>query len=82
MTLLKTVDDVIDALGGTSAVAKITGRKPQHVSNWRSDKRIPADTYLYLKHRLSMQRMSASSLLWGITPVRARAVKKQRARAR
>jgi hypothetical protein len=33
---LTTASDVIDALGGTTMVARLTGRKPQHVTNWRA----------------------------------------------
>lgn len=65
--ILKTVDEVIDAVGGTGAAARLTGRKPQHVSNWRSEKRIASETYLIFKLDLAKRKFRASSALWGIT---------------
>lgn len=64
--LLKTVDEVIDAVGGTGAAARLTDKKPQHVSNWRSEKRIAAETYLIFKDELANRNLKASSVLWGI----------------
>ena len=40
---LATVDGVIDVLGGTAEVARITGKEAPTVSNWRFRKRIPVD---------------------------------------
>lgn len=36
-----TVSDVIEALGGTSAAAKMFGVRPSAVSNWKSFGRFP-----------------------------------------
>lgn len=63
---LKTVDEVIDAVGGTSAAARLTERKPNHVSNWRAEKRIAAETFLMFKAQLTKQKLKAPSSLWGI----------------
>ena len=82
MAILKTVNDVIDALGGTSAVARLTARKPQHVSNWRSEKRIPAAKYLKMQAHLRGRRLSAPSTLWGIEPAHAaNRIKKRKTKA-
>ena len=44
--MLKSVDDIIEALGGTSAVAKRAGVSPSAVSNWRALGSIPAEYFL------------------------------------
>lgn len=76
---IKTVDDAIDALGGTSATARLMLKKPQHVSNWRAEKRIAAETFLMFKRELRSRRLSAPSSLWGITqPVPKKRKKKIR----
>ncbi len=80
MTLraIKTVDDVIDALGGTSATAKLMKLKPQHISNWRAEKRIAARTYRVMERHLQDRNLKASSVLWGITePPRRRKAKQK-----
>lgn len=63
---LQTANDVIDALGGTAATARLTGRRGSHVSNWRKSGRLPAQTFLVLKHELTSRDCSASPELWGI----------------
>lgn len=66
MVRLKTSSDVIDALGGTAATARFTGRKDQHVSNWRATGRLPADTFLIISKELERKSLKASPSLWGI----------------
>ena len=63
---LQTADEVIDALGGTGATARLTGRKAQHVTNWRAAGRLPADTFLILKTELKGRGKTAPPALWGI----------------
>lgn len=63
---LQTATEVIDALGGTSATARLTHRKPQHVTNWRSSGRLPADTFLILSRALEQRGKFARPQLWGI----------------
>lgn len=63
---LQTAGDVIDALGGTAATARLTGRKDQHVSNWRRAGRLPPKTFLVLKTELKTRDLRASPSLWGI----------------
>lgn len=70
---LETASEVIDTLGGTTAVARLAGRKAQHVTNWRASGRLPADTFLIMKAELDTRGMSAPSSLWGIVePTKAR----------
>lgn len=63
---LQTADEVIDALGGTAATARLTKRKDQHVSNWRAARRLPPNTYLVIQRELVARRLSAPPSIWGI----------------
>lgn len=63
---LKTAGEVIDALGGTQATANLTGRKAQHVTNWRASGRLPASTFLVLSKELEERGKSAPPSVWGI----------------
>jgi hypothetical protein len=65
--ILKSADEVIDALGGTVATANLTGRKAQHVTNWRASGRLPAKTFLVISKQLRELEKSAPPSLWGIT---------------
>lgn len=68
MADLKDANEIIDALGGTGATARLTGRRyDQAVSNWRSSGRLPADTYLVISNELKKLGLHASPSLWGIT---------------
>jgi DNA-binding transcriptional regulator YdaS (Cro superfamily) len=64
--MLETVDEVIDALGGTSATAKILGFKPTRVSNWRAAGRFPADTFVALTEALERVGKKATRSLWNM----------------
>ena len=63
--MLMNVDDVIDALGGTGAVAKLTGVGAPAVSNWRASQKIPATKFLVVARALSEMRTSADPALFG-----------------
>ena len=63
---LQTVDDVIDALGGTVKTSALAGVSPSQVSGWRSAKRIGAKTFLVLKKELAARGFDAPPTLWGI----------------
>jgi ABC-type hemin transport system substrate-binding protein len=64
MLELTTANDVIDKLGGNQAVAKLTNRKPNAVSNWRSFDAFPPDTFLVLTAALRERGESAPVSLW------------------
>lgn len=46
--MFATVDDIIDALGGTGAVAQARGLTPSTVSSWRKRQSIPGDRWMDL----------------------------------
>lgn len=64
--VLQNASEVIDALGGTSAVARLTRRRPQAVSNWRGTNRIPPDTVLVMRAALEEKGLRSDLALWGI----------------
>jgi hypothetical protein len=57
---------VIDALGGTSATGRLTGRKPAAVSNWRALNRLPPTTFAVLRAELQRHGYDAPLSLWGM----------------
>jgi hypothetical protein len=63
--MLNTATEVIDQLGGTTKTAALTGRKPQHVTNWRRSGRLPPNTFLTMTTALQDKGLSAPPSLWG-----------------
>lgn len=63
---LLTVDQVVDALGGTVAVADLTGKKPQQISLARKSGRLPTDTFLIMGEQLRQSGFQAPPRLWGM----------------
>lgn len=61
---LSTVDEVIDALGGTAAVARLTGGRMQAVSNWRDRGGFPPRTHLLFSQELKAIGCEAPPALW------------------
>jgi hypothetical protein len=70
MASLKTVPEVIAALGGNDHVAKTIGASYNAVSNWRARGTFPAHTYLILNEMLRRRGHRAPDSLWAMTPVR------------
>lgn len=69
MAELHTFEEVVEELGGVSAVLRLTGRRwPSHVSNWKKAGRFPSDTYLILQEALVKTGATAPPELWGIKP--------------
>lgn len=61
---LETVDAVIDALGGRMAVAELTGRLPQQVTNWRAAGTFAPTTFLVMTTALDAIGRRAAPSLW------------------
>lgn len=55
---------VMDALGGTKAVAQMTGREYNAAHNWRSFDTFPPDTYVVMQDELAKRAKSAPARLW------------------
>ena len=61
---LDSVDAVIAALGGRMAVAELTGRSPQQVTNWRASGSISPTTFLVMTRALAALGQRAAPRLW------------------
>ncbi len=73
---LNSTGEVIDALGGTAALAKLLSVGPdeivkmQVVTNWRSMEQFPAHTYVAIKAALKAAGHEAPDSLWRMLGVR------------
>lgn len=66
MESLTTASQVIDALDGTTAVARRHRRSLQAVSNWRATGRIPSRLYPVMTQDLELRGKTARAAIWGI----------------
>lgn len=67
--MLTTVDDVIEALGGTAAVAGLAGVGSSAVSNWRERGKIAPDNFLLISEALRAKGAEASPAIFGFKAV-------------
>lgn len=65
---LRTADEVVEALGGTGAVARMTRRVDSAVSNWRKAGRFPSRLYLVFSRELEQRGIRARRDLWDFDP--------------
>ena len=63
---LHSAAEVISALGGGN-IARLTGRKAQHVWNWKDTGRLPPNTYVILQRAIAEAGYSADPSIWGMT---------------
>ncbi len=68
-TELTTTSEVMHALGGTHAVAEMTGRKYNAAAHWANFKAFPANTFLIMSAALAERGLSAPASLWGMNEV-------------
>ena len=66
MISIETATDIIDALGGNAAVARLTSSTAKAVSNWRGFGKFPSNTFLVLKSELMRLGISAPDHLWSM----------------
>lgn len=71
MDALRTTAAVIDALGGTAAVARITGRSMQAVSNWKQRGLFTATAYEPISRALTQIGKEAHPAVWRAVPASA-----------
>lgn len=69
MRELHSTSEIMDELGGTHAVAELTGRKYSAAFNWRSQDAFPANTYVALIHALEAKALTAAPALWGMSVI-------------
>jgi len=65
--MIDTVDAVVEELGGTFAVATLTGKGASAVSNWLSRGRIPAEHFLIVVEALRLKGKTVDPDLFGMT---------------
>jgi hypothetical protein len=70
--LLSTVKDVLTALDGGSAAARIAGCTPQNMTNALARGRLPPSTFLIFADELAARGFRAPPELWGIKPHKRR----------
>lgn len=63
---LRSVGEVVDALGGPAAIGRDIGVVPHAVSNWVARERFPSSTYLWFRDRLAAKGLDAPADLWGM----------------
>jgi hypothetical protein len=61
---LTTTDAVMDVLGGNPGVAKLTGRTPKAVSQWRGWDHFPPEFFCVMTDALAAIGYSAPRSLW------------------
>lgn len=66
LSKLNTTRDVVTALGGTKAVASLTGRKYSAAANWPLAGKFPANTFVAISSALAAVGKSAPPSLWGM----------------
>jgi DNA-binding transcriptional regulator YdaS (Cro superfamily) len=71
--MFRTVDEVVDELGGTAAVADLCGTTSAAVSNWRSRRKIPSDKFLVFESALRRRGHDAPKRLFTFDTSEARA---------
>lgn len=65
MGMLNSVDDVLEALGGTAAVALLAGVGASAVSNWRVRGKIPQENFLLVRDALAGLGKEAAPSVFG-----------------
>lgn len=63
---LASTSEVIDHLGGISAVARLTDSKYNAVCNWKAFTTFPSNTYVAMTDALREKGFHAPASLWGM----------------
>ena len=66
METLHTTSEVMDELGGNTAVASLTESRPKAVWNWRKAGVFPSNTYVAITGALKAKGKTAPASLWGM----------------
>lgn len=66
MKELHTTSEVMEVLGGTREIAKLTGAKYRAAFNWWSQSTFPSNTYVAMIAALEGHKCTASPKLWGM----------------
>lgn len=63
--MLKSVEAVIDALGGTAAAADLLGMSRNAISTWKARGKIPSDNFMLVVDELDKRRARVSPTVFG-----------------
>jgi hypothetical protein len=63
--MIGSVDELISALGGNTAVAAVANVTSAAVSNWRTRGFIPADKFVLIEDELAKRKMVAARSIFG-----------------
>ena len=63
--MLDSVDDVVEALGGSAKVAELCGVGPSAVSNWRKRGRISQGSFMLVRDALASKDLEAAASVFG-----------------
>ncbi len=63
--MLKSVEDVVEAVGGTFAAAALTGVTPPAVSNWKERRFIPSEYFALFSDKLTRLGKEADRSVFG-----------------
>jgi hypothetical protein len=69
METLISTPQIIDTLGGNTVVARTLKTSDKVVSNWKTNRKFPANSYLALKAMLASRNFDAPDALWAMRPV-------------
>lgn len=69
--MVRTVEELVDALGGTVATATLAGVGKTAVSNWKARGSIPAENFLRLSRALSLLEKEPDPALFGLKSAEA-----------
>lgn len=70
---LTSAAEVMDALGGIDATARIAGARYKAAANWKSFNRFPSRTFVTLTRALRERGLCAPASLWGMAQAGAAA---------
>ncbi len=63
--MLESVDDVVKAIGGSPAAAKLAAVGTSAVSNWKARKRIPAELFFIFSAALKRKGLRVDPAVFG-----------------
>jgi hypothetical protein len=75
---ISTIDELVDALGGDTAVARWLNLSQPAVANWKVRGEVPAGWHLRIFARLKQERRMVDPVIFGLTREEARGLYEQR----
>ena len=73
--MLRTIEEILDTLGGPARVAELCGVGASAVSNWKSRGRIAAEKFLVITDALAREGKTVDPAVFGMSGTRAEGVR-------